>query len=166
MQITFKKASFEDIEFINKIRNIYAKDFLHDSNVYSLEEAKIWFLNKNPDYYLIILNLNEKIGYFRTSNYSADNKNIYIGADLHPDYIGKNLAHESYNKFIDFIFKKYNLNKISLEVLSTNQRAIKLYKKLNFFIEGTKRQEVIKNGQFVDSIVMSILKQDWKIKNE
>ena len=48
-----------------------------------------------------------------------------------------------------------------MEVLATNQRAINLYKKLGFDYEGTKRQEVLKGGVYVDSIIMSILKQDY-----
>jgi RimJ/RimL family protein N-acetyltransferase len=101
-----------------------------------------------------------RIGYFRTSNYSEDNKNIYIGADLHSDYRGKGLGYTSYAQFIPYLFNSLKLNKISLEVLSTNMNAIKLYKKLGFVEEGIKRQEVYKNGKWVDSIVMSMLKTE------
>ena len=70
------------------------------------------------------------------------------------------VATESYKKFIPYIFKTFNLNKISLEVLSDNKKAIHLYKKLGFTIEGIKRQEVLKKHGYVDSIVMSILKSE------
>jgi RimJ/RimL family protein N-acetyltransferase len=53
------------------------------------------------------------------------------------------------------------LNKISLEVLSNNIIALNLYKKLGFVTEGIKRQEVYKNNQWVDSIIMSILKNEY-----
>ena len=161
MKIIFKKADLNDVSFLNEVRNNYVKEFLHDSTMYTLAQAREWFKEKKPDYYIILLNKN-KIGYFRTSAHSKKNKNIYIGADLHPDYIGKKLSFICYNKFIEFLFKKYELNKISLEVLETNQRAINLYKKVGFVTEGAKRQEVLKNDIFVDSIIMSILKQEWK----
>jgi hypothetical protein len=117
-------------------------------------------MNTLPDYY-IILSDDEKIGYFRLTNYSKINRNIYIGADLHPNFWGKKLSYNSYVKFMRYLFDTYELNKISLEVLSTNIRAINLYKKLNFVHEGIKRQEVLKQNQFVDSIIMSILKTEY-----
>ena len=46
-------------------------------------------------------------------------------------------------------------------MLSTNSRAYNLYKKLGFIQEGIKRQEVFKQDQFIDSIIMSILKTEY-----
>lgn len=158
--ISFKLLEETDLEFLNEVRNHCAEEYLHDSRTFSLNDTLNWFKNTQPQYY-IILNQNEKIGYFRLSNYSTTNRNIYIGADLHPKFWGKKLAYPSYVKFIDYLFNKYNLNKISLEVLSTNIRAYNLYKKLGFVQEGIKRQEVLKQHQFVDSIIMSLLKTEY-----
>jgi RimJ/RimL family protein N-acetyltransferase len=68
-------------------------------------------------------------------------------------------------KFIPFIFDLYNLHKISLEVLSTNTRAISLYENLGFIKDGVKREEVYKNGKWIDSIIMSILKSEYEFSN-
>jgi RimJ/RimL family protein N-acetyltransferase len=53
-----------------------------------------------------------------------------------------------------------------LEVLSTNTRAYNLYKKIGFFEEGIKREEIFRNGIFIDSIIMAILKKEWKQHEE
>jgi RimJ/RimL family protein N-acetyltransferase len=106
------------------------------------------------------------IGYFRLSNYSKENKNIYIGADIAKEYTGKGIAKKAYNLFIPFLFTEYNLNKISLEVLSTNQKAINLYDKLGFVKEGIKREEILKNNKWVDSIIMSILKSEYLLNEK
>ena len=66
-------------------------------------------------------------------------------------------------QFIPHLFEKLDLHKISLEVLATNNRAINLYKKVGFKEEGTKREEILKKDQWVDSIIMSILKPEWKL---
>ena len=159
--IRFKKLEEDDLQFLNDVRNEYCEEFLHDSRQFTLEETKQWFHKYNPDFYIITLD-NEKIGYFRLSNYSDVNKNIYIGADISPKFKGKGFGKLSYEKFIPFLFETYNLNKISLEVLSNNIIALNLYKKLGFVTEGVKRQEVYKNNQWVDSIIMSILKNEHK----
>ena len=151
--------SVTDIGLINEIRNECAEKFLHCSIKYSIEETKNWYINLKTPYYMVCFN-DVRIGYFRTSNYSEINKNMYIGMDLHKDWRGKNLAKKSYISFIPYVFDHYMLNKISLEVLSTNSRAIHIYKYLGFVIEGIKREEIVKNGMFVDSVIMSLLKKE------
>ena len=86
--ISFKLLEETDLEFLNEVRNYCAEEYLHDSRTFSLNDTLNWFKNTQPQYY-IILNQNEKIGYFRLSNYSITNQNIYIGADLHPKFWGK-----------------------------------------------------------------------------
>jgi RimJ/RimL family protein N-acetyltransferase len=149
-----------DLEFLCEVRNECAPEFLHTSETYTLEQTKEWY-NKTSPLFFIIKRREEKIGYFRTSNYSKTNKNIYIGADIHKNFRGKGFGYTSYVMFIPYLFETLDLNKISLEVLSTNTNAIKLYEKLGFVQEGVKRQEVLKNGEWVDSIIMSILKNEW-----
>lgn len=162
--INFKKITIEDAEFVNDIRNTYCEEYLHTSYKFSIEQTKTWILETNPLYYIITYG-NQSIGYFRVSNYSSENNNIYIGADIHPNFTGLKLAIPSYRKFIDFLFESKQLNKITLEVLETNTRAINLYKKLGFVYEGQKRKEILKNDKYVDSIIMSILKEEWNNKN-
>jgi RimJ/RimL family protein N-acetyltransferase len=146
----------DDLPFLNDTRNLVSEEFLHDSRTFTLEETTNWFEKTKPNYWMIWVN-DERIGYFRLSNYSEVNRNIYIGADIHSSFQGKGLGYESYKKFIPFLFNKMNLHKITLEVLSTNERAIHLYQKLGFVFEGAKRQEVLKGDKYIDSIIMSIL---------
>jgi len=153
--LKFSKLQVNDLAFLNEVRNECAEIYLHDSRTFSLEETVNWFNTSHPNFW-IIWNDDIRIGYFRTSNYSNINKNIYIGADLHEDYRGRGLAYESYCKFILLLFNELNLHKISLEVLESNQRGINLYKKLGFKVEGIKRDEVYKNGVWINSIIMSM----------
>lgn len=158
--IYFKKIDSDDeLIFLNTVRNDCAVEFLHDSTIYTIEDTKKWYSTLQLSYYMVYLD-KQKVGYFRISNYSFKNKNLYIGMDLHKEYRGQGLAFEAYRLFIPYVFNYYELNKISLEVLSTNEVAYNLYKKLGFIDEGVKRQEVLKNGIYVDSIIMSMLRSE------
>ena len=157
--ITFRPIEFNDCAFLSEVRNECAEEHLHNSTQYSLEQTQRWFYSLEIPYY-IVFNDQDKIGYFRLSNYSKSNRNICIGMDIHKNFRGKGLAYESYCKFIPYLIETYDLHKVSLEVLGTNHRAYNLYLKLGFFTEGIKRQEVFKNGNYVDSIVMSILRSE------
>jgi RimJ/RimL family protein N-acetyltransferase len=128
----FELLKLNDLPFLNEIRN-EAREFLHDNSYYTLSDSYDWFIKYNPEFY-IIYNEKEKIGYFRTSNLTE--YSIYIGCDIHKNYRGLGLGYLSYIEFIPFIMKRHNLKKIKLEVLSSNNRAINLYKKLGFKIIG------------------------------
>lgn len=157
----FTKITKSDLEFLSNTRNLVAEEFLHDSRKFSYEECLTWFEETRP-YYWIIWVEGIRVGYFRLTNFSKTNRNVYIGADIHPDHQGKGYAYQAYLDFIPRVFFTWGFHKISLEVLSTNQRAINLYKKLGFIEEGRKRDEVLKGDIYIDSILMSILKDEWK----
>lgn len=158
--IEFREIGLEDLSFINVVRNECCEAYLHNSNKFTLTQTIDWFYKTKPMFWIIMFD-GERVGYFRTSNYSVENKNIYVGADLQREYRGRGIAYNAYCKFIPFLFKKYDLHKISLEVLSTNIRAIKLYEKIGFTFEGVKRDEVLKNDVWVDSVIMSILNGEF-----
>jgi RimJ/RimL family protein N-acetyltransferase len=158
--VRFNKITENDLEFVNSVRNMYAAEFLHDSRTFTLNETEEWYKKTNPDY-LIIYYYDIRIGYVRLSNYSEQNKNIMVGVDIAPEHRGRGFGKLTYEKLIPYLFEKYSLHKISLEVLSTNTVAINLYNKVGFKYEGTKREEVYKNGNWIDSIIMSILKSEY-----
>ncbi len=58
-------------------------------------------------------------------------------------------------------FMNLNLNRVELSVLATNKRAIGFYQKIGFVYEGTKRNARFKNGQFVDLLIFSMLKEEF-----
>jgi len=158
--LTFTEINQDDLLFVNEIRNVYADKYLHDSRKFTLEDTEQWFYKSKPNFW-IIWDGSVRIGYFRLSNHSIINSNIYIGADIHPNYTNCGYGYNAYIQFIPLIFKKYNLHKISLEVLSNNSRAIHLYNKLGFVKEGIKRDEVKKENLYIDSIIMSIKYDEW-----
>lgn len=158
--LSFRLMSESDVRFVNSVRNRYSKTYLHDSRTFTDEEALTWYKKSKPEFYIIEY-LNKDIGYFRTSSYSKENRHICIGCDISPEFTNRGLGYISYRAFIGFIFKKYDLNKVYLEVLSTNERAIYLYEKLGFIKEGVKREEVLKDGEYIDSVIYSILKKEY-----
>jgi len=58
-------------------------------------------------------------------------------------------------------FDTLNLNRIYLQVFSTNPRAIRAYEKAGFVHEGALRQAQYIDGQYVDVLWMSVLRTEW-----
>lgn len=151
----FRRLELDDLLFLCEVRNECSYEYLHNSNTFSLSEAIVWFENTNPIFYIIEY-FDKKIGYFRTSNFNEESKSIYIGCDLHKDYRGKGLGYLSYLHFIPILFEELNVNTLNLEVLSTNERAKNLYKKLGFKNIVSMNTPFIKNGQ-------EIISEFWKL---
>ena len=59
-------------------------------------------------------------------------------------------------------FQSLNLNRIFLRVFENNQRAIRAYEKAGFSLEGRMRQAEFQQGQFIDVLIMSILRSEWQ----
>jgi RimJ/RimL family protein N-acetyltransferase len=63
-------------------------------------------------------------------------------------------------------FETLNLNRIYLQVYSTNPRAKRAYEKAGFVLEGTMRAGVYKKGKYADVHFMSVLASEWEARRE
>ena len=61
-------------------------------------------------------------------------------------------------------FETINLNRIYLHVFETNLRAVHVYTKIGFVPEGRLRQTLFRNGRYIDTHVMSVLRSEWDAK--
>lgn len=61
---------------------------------------------------------------------------------------------------IDISDNWYNLRRLELEVYTDNDRAIRLYQKFGFEIEGTLRSFAWRDGAYADAYVMSRLRDE------
>ncbi|WP_208760401.1 GNAT family N-acetyltransferase [Mesorhizobium intechi] len=59
-------------------------------------------------------------------------------------------------------FEALGLNRIELEVYAFNPRARRVYEKLGFRLEGTRREALIWDGEAVDAHIMSLLKREYR----
>lgn len=77
-------------------------------------------------------------------------------------YHGKGYGTEAMGLLVDYGFTTLNLNRIELEAHSFNSRALKSYTKVGFKKEGIRRCAVYMNGEYHDSIMLSILRDEWQ----
>jgi RimJ/RimL family protein N-acetyltransferase len=83
---------------------------------------------------------------------------IMIGEKEH---WSKGYGAEAIRLAVDYAFRTQNLNRVELETLAHNERAIKCYKKVGFVEEGRMRKRRFKNGAYCDELVMAVLRKDW-----
>ena len=61
-----------------------------------------------------------------------------------------------------YAFAGMRLNRVSLTTDELNARALRCYEKCGFVREGLLRQHRLTGGRFGNTVVMGILKADWK----
>ena len=63
-------------------------------------------------------------------------------------------------------FETLNLNRVYLRVYATNARAIRAYEKFGFIIEGQQREAHYLEGKYIDVVMMSVLRSEWREKDQ
>lgn len=76
------------------------------------------------------------------------------------DY-GRGYGTEATSLVLRHAFETVGVNRVELEVYDPNPRAAQVYEKVGFVLEGTRRQALRWEGQWVDAHVMSILAEEW-----
>ena len=130
------------------------------------EERKyIRNLSKQKNHFnFAIVNENGKhIGGSGSSLYPRDkraNMGLVIGEK---DEWGKGYAKEVLNLIINYVFRELKYNRLELSVDMGNIRALKVYKKVGFKLEGVKKQYRwnLITKRLEDEGMMAILKKDW-----
>ncbi|HEM6156090.1 TPA: GNAT family N-acetyltransferase [Streptococcus suis] len=77
-------------------------------------------------------------------------------------YLGQGLGSWAVEKTRDFAFEQVGLHRLELEVFSFNPRAKRAYEKAGFRLEGIKRDSQKTADGYTDTLIMSILEEEWK----
>jgi diamine N-acetyltransferase len=78
-----------------------------------------------------------------------------------PDYVGQGYGREALQLFLDWAFRIQNYERIWLDTWATNERAIRCYKAVGFVEEGRQRRHIYVDGQYVDQVLMGLLRDEW-----
>lgn len=78
------------------------------------------------------------------------------------DYWGKGYGREAIGLLVDYAFTHWNVQRVGLQVLATNERALRAYRACGFTEEGRLRRYAWSNGNYVDTVSMSILREEWQ----
>jgi diamine N-acetyltransferase len=73
---------------------------------------------------------------------------------------GRGHGTEAVTLLVDFAFRDLNLRRVALHVLATNERALKMYERIGFVREGVLREAAHVDGEYVDVVVLAILRAD------
>ncbi len=102
------------------------------------------------------------IGTIGMHNYNVEQGRAQIGYWLAKPYEGQGYMLRCAQRFIDFLFRKLQLNKVEIHCLPQNTRSLELAKRLGAIEEGRIRKSYLRNGELEDMVVTGILRSEWE----
>jgi RimJ/RimL family protein N-acetyltransferase len=76
-------------------------------------------------------------------------------------YWGHGYGREAMALVVDYGFRMQNLRRIYLETYSNNPRAVRSYAAVGFVEEGRLREHGWNGGEYVDVVMMGLLRSEW-----
>ncbi len=168
--IRFRFAEDSDGEYIVNLRN----DSMKDQNwFFSPDPLCLWKHNAfminarhEGDKFFIIEIPDRSVwvaaGIICAYNINFLHRNCEIGRFIIDKNFRRNGYGESALKLIyKYCFNNLGMNKVYFEVLCDNFAALELYEKSGCKQDGIKRQHIFKNGDYMDVLILSILRDEY-----
>jgi RimJ/RimL family protein N-acetyltransferase len=110
----------------------------------------------------LVAEVNGKIVGFVSADRGFANRikhSVFIVTGILSDYRGKGIGSKLFENLIIWATKN-EVQRLELTVMTHNEVALKLYKKIGFKIEGLKERSMIVNGEYIDEYYMAKLIDD------
>ncbi len=78
------------------------------------------------------------------------------------DFWGRGYGSDAVRVILDYAFRLRNMRRVWLRVRGNSERATRAYRSCGFVEEGRLREHVWSAGQYVDLVVMGVLRSEWQ----
>ncbi len=130
-----------------------AKDFIQ-TNLNGFAE------NEFPSFFIFYEN--KLVGGIGFNNVNKSDQNAEVGYWLNEDSQGIGIVSKCCREVINLGFNELNLNRIVIRCATGNIKSQAIPERLGFQKEGVSRQSATLHGEFINLIVYSMLKEEWR----
>lgn len=129
-----------------------------------LRNAEVLCEDLKESSFALIIN-NTAVGRIGLHHLNMQNKSGAIGYWLSKEAEGKGIIQRSCKALIRHGFEDLGLQRIEIKAAVANLKSRTVAERLNFVMEGTLRQAEFVNGQFLDLVLYSMIKDEWLAMN-
>ena len=150
--------------------NPQVTQFLGRNTPVTLAEEERWFhdyLRRGDEQIFAIEVQGKHVGNLGLHKVDRVHRKADLGIVIgEPAYWSLGYGTDAVRAALGYGFGALGLNKISLDVLEDNARALRSYAKCGFVREGIHREDVFKDGRFLNVVRMSILAREFRDRRE
>lgn len=163
MTVITRPIKLEDCEDINEIRRMdNVKESILGIISERVQQSKAFIESLESNNHLLVAEVEENgvkkvvgvVGLNISSN-PRTRHTASLGIMVHKDYQGTGIGNKLMTEILDLADNWLMLIRIELGVFTDNEKAIKMYKKFGFEIEGTRKYAAVKNGKYADEYIMA-----------
>lgn len=167
--VKLRATNKEDLMQLSQWWNDYSikmgnRSFLIDTPEYLLlEQFENWSKNQSTNGFAfsIVNQNNQLVGHVSAWGMTSPILCATIGIFVGPNFQGQGYGYNALKITLNLLFNELNAHKVEIRVYNYNTNAIKLYEKLGFVKEGIIRHSSYHAGQFFDTIVYGMLKNEY-----
>jgi RimJ/RimL family protein N-acetyltransferase len=101
----------------------------------------------------------DDFGVIKLFNIDWQSRRAEIGWDVFKEFRRKGYGKKLVTAGVTFAFKLMNLHRLDAQILVTNEASLKCAEAAGFIIEGRQRQVVLKEGKYIDNLILGVLNE-------
>lgn len=122
--------------------------------------ARIGSAPDRADWAILDAQTGRFLGEIVLNELDEDNASMNTRIALLPGMPGRGYGTEAMTVVLDHAFAEIGLHRVQLDVYAFNPRALRSYEKAGFVVEGRQRDTLLWQGEWTDSLLMSVLSSD------
>ena len=126
-----------------------------------IDRADIVPLHGKSVHYAIVEEADEYLGTISLKSIDLRDKNAEYAISLRKTAQGRAVAYLATRELLNIAFHEFDLERVYLNVISENKRAIRLYEKCGFILEGEFRNHLCLRGQYQNLRWYAMLKKEY-----
>lgn len=127
-----------------------------------IEQADIVPLDEKSVHYAIVEEADEYLGTISLKAINLKDRNAEYAISLRRSVRGRGVGYAATRELLDVAFNQFGLEKVYLNVLSDNKRAIQLYEKCGFILEGEFRNHLYLKEKYQNLRWYAMLKTEYQ----
>lgn len=163
-KLRLRTAETTDIPFLHTLFNDQnVMDYWFTEPYYSLEKMEAMFkANEDSKRNFIAVNeAGDMVGLVGLYGIDLRHRHAEFAIAFDPSQQGKGYASLATSQLLDYAFLTLNLRKVYLIVLASNEKAIHIYQKFGFKMEGVFKDHYYINGNYENGMMMGLFKKDY-----
>lgn len=127
-----------------------------------IRKAEVEPIDGKSIHFAIVDENDEYLGTISLKNVDLTSQNAEFAISLRQKAQGKGIGTKATKELLNLAFNKFGLERVYLNVLSENEKAIHLYEKCGFIYEGEFRKHLFLRGEYRSLKWYSLLREEFE----